>query len=464
MIKYFDTEAAYAAATKSSSESQVALVQADKQTKFDGRNVVVGARSAKTGAVVLMDTAGAIHFVNLDTFVVSTFPASAYTYVGVVAIGIDHEDYRGKLVIIHKENASKQWSYIYSFKLTGYTLDGTDRSGVLKVYSAASTFANYTVNYNAEDIDGLVSQLNTFFRDTTNTVFQTQDWVAIKKGDEVHLQFKFTFADQRSCAGSDGFTLTANLMPGIVATTEMLRYNGQRTGEGTISNWARAIAYFSADLNNATYNPTTTQTSANAKRSYPICKPGYLGTSQYSGGEDRCAALREIYGEGEAGWLNFMRSLLAVRPTKYGVIGNKAKYGDSMRNTYLMAGETFTGQNGTAVPAFPAANYCAAVGYGSGPLKQGNWCLPDADTLIGILKTVKYNAVNDRNADPINKALNAIGGTALSNGSSTWSSSRCNASYAWYSNGNLGYMYYYYVYYTYLALPVTLLNVSDSEL
>lgn len=460
MIKYYDTEAAYAADAKSPFESQVSLVGEDNEIKYDGRNVVVGAKSAKTGSIVVLDGNSAMHFIALDTFSSSSF-MSNFTIVGVVAVGVDHPDFRGKIVIVHKSNASKQWSAIYSFKLTGYTLDGTDRSGKLKVYSAASTYDTYTINYNADSVADFLTTLNAYFQSTAP--FTTQHWRADADSDgNITLSFLFTFADQRSCAGSDGFTLTANLLPGIPASTAMLRYNGQRSGEGCISNMARAIAYFSADLNNATYNPTSTVTSP--KRSYPICKPGYLGTSQYSNG-DQCAALRAIYGEGEAGWLKFMESFYPIRPSKYGPIGDKATYGDSKRNTGLMAGKTFTKQDNTVIPAYPAADYCGSVTYNHDLLKRGQWFLPDVDVLCSVLRTIKYNSTNDRNADPVNRALYAIGGTAISNGSYTWSSSRCSAGGAWCSNGYYGFLHSGNVLYvTTLAVPVALLDVSEANI
>ena len=42
MIKYYETEAAYAADAKSSFESQVSLVGESNEVHFDGRNVIVG--------------------------------------------------------------------------------------------------------------------------------------------------------------------------------------------------------------------------------------------------------------------------------------------------------------------------------------------------------------------------------------------------------------------------------------
>lgn len=461
MIKYYDTEAAYAADAKSPFESQVSLVGESNAIHYDGRNVIVGAKHAKTGSIVVLDGNSALHFVALDTFSSSSF-MSNYTVVGVVAVGVDHKDYRGKLVIVHKTNTSKQWSAIYSFKLTGYTLDGTDRSGVLTVRSASDwgTGVDYTINYNANNVADFLTTLNAYFKSTAP--FTTQQWRADSDAqDNITLSFLFTDYRQASNSAKSGFSISANLLPGIPASSAMLRYNGQRSGEGSISNWDRAIAYFSQDLSSTTYNPASDVTSP--KLSYPICKPGYLGTSQYQ--SDHCAALRAIYGEGEAGWLKFMASFLPVRPTNYGPLGDKATYGDGKHNTYQMAGVKFTKQDNTEIVAFPAADYCASVVYNHELLKKGAWQLPDVDTLSGILSTIKYGTSASRDADPVNRALNAIGGSAISNGSSLWSASRCYASIAWCSYGSGGCLSGSYgMFNSILALPVALLDVSEANI
>ena len=460
MIQYYNTEAEYAAALKSATESQVSRIGENNAIKYDGRNVVVGLRSATTGAIVALDSVGALHFIPLESEPTATF-LEGFTTVGVVAVGVDHEDYRGKIVIVNKANASKMWSAIYSFKLTGYTLDGTDRTGKLKVYSAASTFDTYTIAYNAETAAALVEQLNTYFQ--ANTPFTTQHWRADADSDgNITLSFLFTFVDQRNCAGSDGFTLTANLLPEIVANSSMLRVSGQRASEGAIANWERALVYYRNDNGTSGYQGGRTAVQTSVKQTYPINLPTWLGTSTKNPG-DFCAALRAVYGEGEAGWLKFMKTCLTVRPSAFGAF-DKDVCGDGAKNTYIMAGRTFTKQDGTSIVAFPAADYCAEVSYNHPLLKKGAWQLPDVDVMTAIHKNIRYNAVNNRNADPINKGLNLIGGTAISNGSGIWSSSRCYARSAWFTSGTNGYWYSVILYYAYTAVPVVLLDVSEANI
>ena len=461
MIQYYNTEAEYAAALKSATESQVSRIGENNAIKYDGRNVVVGLRSATTGAIVALDSVGALHFIPLESEPTVSFLAG-FTTVGVVAVGVDHEDYRGKIVIVNKANASKKWSEIYSFKLTGYTLDGTDRTGTLNVRdsSAWGTGVDYVISYNAETASALVEQLNTYFQ--ANAPFTAQHWRADADSDG-NITLSFLFADYRqaSNSGKNGFALTANLLPEIVANSNMLRVSGQRASEGAIANWERALVYYRNDNGTSGYQGGRTTVQTSIKQTYPINLPTWLGTSTKNPG-DFCAALRAVYGEGEAGWLKFMKTCLTVRPSAFGAF-DKSVCGDGERNTYIMAGRMFEKQDGTSIVAFPAADYCAAVSYNHPLLKKGAWQLPDVDTLTAIHKNIRYNAVNNKKADPINKAIDLIGGSAVSNGSNIWSSSRYYAYYAWFSSGGYGLWSFSAMCNAYLALPVALLDVSEAN-
>ena len=88
MIKYYDTLAAYEADAKSAFESQVSLIGADNAIKYDGRNVVVDIRSAKTGTIAVLDGTHALRFISVDTFSSSSFP-SHFEVDGVVRICLD---------------------------------------------------------------------------------------------------------------------------------------------------------------------------------------------------------------------------------------------------------------------------------------------------------------------------------------------------------------------------------------
>ena len=463
MIKYYDTNASYNADVKSAFESQVSLIGADNAIKFDGRNVIVDIRSAKTGSIAVLDGNHALRFVSVETFGSASF-MSNFEVVGVVRIGVDHPSFRGKVAIMYKAPAGKPLSAIYQYRLTGFICDGTARAGTLSIREASDSWAanhDYTISYNAANELALVGQLNTYFK--ANEPFKTQGWVAKLNDDNtIDLLFKFTNRKQAGYnTGKAGFALSANLFPEWVAATSTLRANGQRSGEGTITNWARALAYFRNDNSSTAYNPAKDVTSV--KMSYPICLPGYLGTSQYQ--EDHCSYLRSIYGEGEQGWLKFMASFLPVRPTEYGSNGDKAKYGDARKNTYYLASQRYVDADGNTQPTSPAADFAANINYDHELLKKGQWVLPDSDLLFDVIGGIEYPTTNDRNADVINRALKAIGASALENDSNVSSCSRYGTYGGWYSSGSSGFANSnYYLYYSYLAVPLVLLDVPQSAL
>ena len=372
------------------------------------------------------------------------------------------------VLIVFRENATKTWSDRYQFALT--VAEGTT-AGKLAVNDASAwgAYTDYTIPITAfvDSAEGkatLVEELNAFFQDETNPVFQTQDWVA-ELGEDGTVNINFAYADYRQASvtynpgsgavnrGSDGFTIAANAMPDVPYLANILRKSGYDGGEGSISNMARAIAYFRQDLNSTTYNPKTNVTSI--LRPYPICLPGYLGTSQYSDG-DRCAFLRSVYGEGEQGWLKFMQSCVPVYPTEWGTMG----WGDDRASefTRILAAKRYTSQKKTDEPMCKAAYYAAEKATVS--LPKGKWHLPSVMQVAQILDGVQYSVVNNRNADILNKSLYKIGASAVSNASSIWSGFRYGANNAWLAYGSVGYFGYGYFYFGLTAVPVSLFQLA----
>ena len=459
MIKYYDTEAAYKADTeKGSTESQVSLINAGNVCRYNGRNVVVGLRSARTGSVAYLDGSHALRFAAPGTFKADGLPEGGEV-VGVVVVGVDHQDFRGEVAVMSKTFAEAPMLERWFVRLSGYTLDGTDRTGTLSVREASDNWSadhDYTVSYNADNAEALASQLNAYFK--TNEPFTAQDWVAEADVDgNVTLHYSCTNSRQFSNTAKDGFELANATAPEWVSTTKMLHRNGMRDGAGTITNWTRALAYFRNDNSNATYNPASNVTTA--KISYPICLPGYLGTSKYQ--SDHCSYLRGVYGEGEEGWLRFMESFLPVRPSEYGIFDG-SRYGTEKHNTYYLAGIKYAGQDGAEKYASPAARLAADLGYDHELLKQGEWVLPDIDLLFSLVGQLKYPTTDDRDADLVNAALEAIGAPALGNNSSVWSCSRFIPSSGWIAGGSGGCAGGGGLDGRYVAAPLVLLNAAGG--
>ena len=458
MIKYYDTLAAYKADVKSNFESQVSLIGADNNVKYDGRNVVIDIRSARTGAIAVLDGTHALRFISVDTFSSESF-MSNFEIVGVVVIGVDHPSFRGQIAIMYPTPQSKQMATIAQWKLTGYTLDGTDRTGTLSIREKSDNWVanhDYVISYNATDESTFVNQLNAYFK--ANEPFKTQGWSAyIGEDNTTNLSCMYIDRSQQSHnKGKDGFILSDNLFSEWIGSSKMLRANGYRVGSGAIMNWPRALAYFRTD--NSSFSPSNDVTTI--KLQTPICLPAYLGTSQYQ--SDHCAYLRSIYGEGENGWLKFMKSFLPLRPTEYGAIGDKAKYGDARRNTYYLASQKYVDVDGNIHPISPAADFAANIGFDHELLKKGQWVIPDLDLLTDVIADIKYPTTNSRDADVINRALKVIGAPAFSNGNYIWSCSNFDTQTGWGVSGVFGYADNYNWRWTNKVVPIALLDVPQG--
>lgn len=461
MIKYYNTEAEYMADAKSAFESQASLVGADNDVKFDGRNVVVDVKSARTGTVVVLDGTHAMRFIAADTFSPDSFPSN-YEIVGVVVIGVDHPDFRGQIAVMNREFPGLAQCVIYSCRLTGYVLDGTDRSGGFSVRQASDNWAanaEYTIAYNATTEAALVEQLNTYFR--SHEPFAEQEWQAqLREDGSIDLVYLYKNWSQTSHnAGLGDFKIAGNLAPEWKYNGNMLRRNGHRSGAGSIFNMDRALAYFRSDLTSTSYNPTSDVTSM--KIQYPICLPAYLGRSNHQ--SDHCAYLRSVYGEGEEGWIRFVQSFLPVFPSEYGIL-DKQVYGDEYSNTYLLASLTYRDINGEIRKMSPAADYVANVGYDHEAFAKGRWVEPGVERLNSIISVIKYPVVNDRKADVINRALLAIGAKPLANSSSVWSCLRNYQGGCWCVYGGTGYISDNDLGNAYLVLPLALIDVPRSAL
>lgn len=428
MIRYFDTEADYLAAVQDT-ESRVSLVGESNACKFDGRNVVVGIDSATTGSIAYLDDKKAIHFVATSTFNKTTFP-ERYEIFGVVVIGVDHDAFRGDVTVMNKEFKSLVMLERAYLSLTGFTLDGAEHTGTISIRESSDNWAanhDYVITYKADNVASFVAQLNEVFR--AKDAFKTQDWVATADTDgNVTLNYKNQVWQQISFntakAGFSGSNVSAlDWIPNF----RILRTNGARSGEGAITNMDRAIAFFRDDLSSTNYNPSTDVKTT--KIGYPICLPGYLGTSKYQ--SDRCAYLRSVYGDGEEGWLKFMKSFLPVLPSEYGA-QDRNKYSD-MRDTYYLASLKYTGQDGVEKCASPSADYVANIAYDNELLAKGKWFIGDMQRIFSLVAPLKYPTTNDRNADKTNAALYAIGASPLGNNVAVSSCSRYDTLVRWVS-------------------------------
>ena len=369
-------------------------------------DAVVGERSTKK-----------VKFITLESFDNASL-GSDYETIGVVY------NRRGRKVkIVYKNNAGKTWSSKWVLKLSGYTLDGTSRTGVISFRpdSSATENTDVTVTYNTTTLQGLVNALNTAF--AANATMVSQHWVAYINGSDVNIEHDYTFWQQSSYNDAkSGFTAKAALMPEVESVADIRRRHGGGGGEGVISSWERALAFYRTSTGTETYQGYVPSPISNVKdRAYPIALQSYLGAN--------CAEIRKVFGEGEQGWLNCMAAYMSVCPTGYGNMGMR----DGLARTKLIASykDTF------GEPVAPAANYCYNVD--TVALPKGNWYLPTVEDLTDLLRIIKYGTNGSVNSDPINKTLAAMGGNTISNGSFLWACCRYSSNGAWRAHGHCGF-------------------------
>ena len=423
MIKTYPDRAAHGAAVKSEMESTVALIENVNETVIDGVNAVVD--QPGVGDIVCRDENRKIKFIALDTFHAGVFP-TAWETVGVVALRRGNE-----LMIVGKENASQKWMDVYPYVVTGYELDGEEHTAQLRLHGKPTTSTYYDFAYTASTVDEFVTALQQFL--TTNG---ETDWSAYKDTDgRVILQYdKYTTSEYyaASLTQATGLTLTGKVTLDVPETApSFLRECGTR-GYG-VWNAARAKVYFRTDYTNSSYNPTSPISSM---PSYPICWPGFAGISEHRDG-DMCLWLRQRYCADpehptEAEWEAYMDDICLKVPAMTGGAGIKWRDGkavtDSLKDiTYLAA-------DGTRKPLYPAAFYCSQFFGGEG-------FLPSAAQLYELMKDVTYglSGVTRDKADPVNRSLYAIGGSALGATSTWWLCLRYSAASAYcaYSTGNV---------------------------
>lgn len=434
-------QAEWDALSKSTTESTIGLLTDTNKPVRNGVNVEV--QSPEDGDLVFYDSSKKVHFVAFETH--QSTPAD-WTWIGVVA----HRE-GNRVYILHKATANEKWADVYQWAITGDAMtDGVSHTATIMI--SADEFAGFT--WQTSNVDDFAAALNTFL-EANHPTGQPYSCYVDTDGTVIVQQDNYTTYKSVTITG---LTCTAHVGTEIRMNSNAYKIN-KVGGDGGIVNWGRAMAYFRNDNSSTTYNPSS---EASLTPIYPICLPGYLGESQYQ--SDHCSNLRAKYGQGEEGWLKFMEDMRIRYPAAKGIL--EPQFRDGKANTYKLAGVTYLHTDGTRHQKYPAAGYCAACGYsGVKGLEPGDWFLPSADDMLKIWPKLTYSVPNSSAAaaDRINRALQKMGGSQLSNGTGAWASSRCSTSSAWVFYGNLGSLGGNYFYGSNLAAPLALFELGTSE-
>lgn len=335
-----------------------------------------------------------------------------------------------KVLCLWREMATKPFCERYMFRLTGYVLDGAEHTSTLSIREASNgwgTAVDYDITYAATTVADFVAQLNAYFAATEVFSAAVQDWWAEVDDEGVVVNCKFINSPQGSNAGENSFSLVSDPIPNVKALNDMQRRNGSCAGENAICNFLHAVKCFSADDASTLYNPTSTITSVKQLR--PICLPAYLGTSAYR--NDMCAYLREVYGEGEQGWLKFMASVEPVLDTDFGAFGQRS----GKKVTDNLAAVVYGTSNGSVSP-FKAAKFCHDIV--SDTVDEGEFWHPSIKEVASVMRHIRYNRSNNSTADSINHARQNAGWPLISSNYNISSSTRFYISFNVWGMGSNG--------------------------
>lgn len=388
----------------------------------------------KVGDILCLDENNVKKYIALDTF--DALPAG-WTAVGVVA----HRQ-GNKAIVVHKTSSSRKWADVFRWYLTGSAMtDGTAHT------------ENFTANSVSVPVTWQTSSLSAFAA-ALNSAIAGQDF-----GGHSYRALYDAAEDKVIVIHDTYTTYIGPTMTGVVFNhligedtpmdVNIFAINGVGLEYKGV-NWQKYLEYIKTSTSDIS-NPTTPITSLGT---YPL---SYASYSSEIG-----AYARNIYGDGEANYENYLRDYMVRFPSHRGVLAESFRSGKD--NTYKLAGKTYIASDSSLKPLYPAAEYCAAVGYDSEGLEVGNWYLPSIYEIFKIWSKLTYGlaGVSRQNSDAVNRSLNAIGGSAISLGGDAWSSCGYSCYGGWrfrYVGCACSYGYSGMV----LALPCVLLDLSGSE-
>ena len=344
-----------------------------------------------------------LFYIKADTLVTSELDKSEWEVQGVVS----HR--KGKKVTILGRRSTggiafcdRVWYY-----LSGYTLDGAEHTIVLAIPTKANwdKSVEKTITYTASTVEEFIRALNAAFE--ADADFTDQDWYADLTADgRVRVHYVFANLRNSNFTVKSGITKT-NSMPELKKCTLLRRKNGQTMKIGGIGSWHRSLAYYRNDNGTLEIQGGRTAEQTSIKQVYPINLPTWLGTSAKNPG-DFCKALRDVYGEGEEGWLRFMRSCVSITDTDYGIM----MY-DGIEMSKLLSSFTYTSRK-VAEPKYmcPISGWCTS--FSTSCLQAGSWHLPASKELVELMRDITYGTGTP---DVLNRTIVAAGGGYISNGS-----------------------------------------------
>ena len=422
----FATPADYAAHTKSTSVSEVSLVEAPKTVYFDGVNVERNSNPCISDALYV-DGDGNKHFIAGNTYVPASLP-SDYTSVGVVVARKGD-----KALILHKdENTGVKFASCWQHEITGLADHlGTE---ITIQFRQALTSGNINIGsplvFTPATLAEAAAAIDTHLRANPGGTAAGAGWnynwhcelTLNYAGEESVIVTSDNIVDYRQAnaivdtsASTSGITGTMNMCNFLPAygDSTMLRVNG---GFGYRPGWNFERLKQWATTNTTIATPSSMVSVHDGSNTV---SQDQFENNQY------CADLRAEY----VTFDNYIKSLMLRWPVRKG--GQWSLYGTGKGNTEQLASKTHLNLAGDTVDTFSAAKWSASKSFDSDGLRLGDWYMPQMDECFDIFAPMKLDG-----SDPVNATLKKMTGNARSLSVSRWVPARHNGANAWIMNPN----------------------------
>lgn len=408
-INKYDNLAAYDADTnRPTNENTVSLVKDINIIKRKGVNVIVPSIYCSVGDTVVYDTEEEKYKVIKNGTVNIALLSSRYIITAVVT-----ERTNTSALIDAGVQVSKQWAASYKVKMSGFNFS-TGGSFTLTINSTTTDAISYTTT---DTLATLATKMQDAIRAimTTHpagwTVTAYAGYIVVEQNSYTPNVTVFTCSDT---------SITVNILTGnyqtalsglLTSSTQIYR------NDGTVeyyagANFLKFKQYYSANGGDSVNQALTSN--------------GVIRESRFNATDN--PILFEYYKTYD----NYLQAKMVKKSYSKGIITDK----NGQSNTKKLAVVAYTNHDGTASPAYPAADYCNLFERAGTKHLGGSWWMPSVWEFEQIISKIT-NGISGVEQDIITKGFIEAGLTPLSIDSYYWLSCEYSSITAWiYSGGN----------------------------
>ncbi len=406
-INNYQNLAAYTAdANRPTNQNTVSLIKDVNIIKRQGVNVIVPSIYCAVGDTVVYDSVEEKYKVIKNGTVNRALLSSRYIITGVVASRTNTS-----ALIDAGVEVSKQWGASYKVKMSGFSFVA-DGSFTITINSTTTSAINYTTT-------DTLATLATKIQEAIRAKYPN-GWTVTAYADHIVVEQNYYTPNVTIFTCSDT-NITVNILTGNYQTalTGLLTpsMNNYRN-DGTFDYFAGANFWKFKQYYSVSGGDLVNQT---------LTSYGIIRESRFNATDN--PILFNYY----LTYDNYIQAKMVKKSYSKGIIIDK----NGQSNTKKLAVVAYTNHDGTASPAYPAADYCNSYGVAGTKHLAGSWWLPSVWEFEQIISKIT-NGISGVEQDIITKGFIEAGLTPLSVNSYYWLSCEYSSNAAWVSSGLSG--------------------------